>query len=203
MVLALENHTSELQLWHISYPGGEVQRVTNDLNGYLHGGSVSITADSSALVTAQEDRSSRIWVTPIGEGEDRAKQLPGGKFDGSNGVSWTPDGKILTVLKTGDDTNIWLMNRDGTERKQLTADSAVKMLPQISPDGRYIVFDSLHGESWNIWRMDADGSNQKQLTSNTFGDIGPQFTPDGQSVIFWSWTESDSGRIEKVFNRGR
>ena len=197
MVLALENHTAELQLWHISYPGGEVQRVTNDLNGYL-AGSLSITADSSAIVAAQEDRSSRIWVAPTGKGEDRSRQLTVGKFDGLNGVAWTPDGKILCVLKTGDDSNIWLMNRDGTERKQLTADSAVKRLPQMSPDGRHIVFDSLHGESTNIWRMDADGSNQKRLTRGAVGDRGPRFTPDGQWVIFWSWTESGAGRIEKV-----
>ena len=111
MVLALENQTAELQLWHISYPGGEVQRVTNDLNGYL-AGSLSITANSSAIVAAQEDRSSRIWVAPMGKGEDRARQLTVGKFDGLKGVAWTPDGKILCVLKTGDDSNIWLMNRD-------------------------------------------------------------------------------------------
>jgi serine/threonine protein kinase/Tol biopolymer transport system component len=201
MFLGLENHTAKLQLWHISYPGGEVQRVTNDLNGYLEG-SLSITADSSAIVAAQEDSSSRIWVAPMGEGEDRVRQLTVGKFDGLNGVSWTPDGKILCVLKTGDDSNIWLMNRDGAERKQLTANSAVKMLPQMSPDGRYIVFDSLHGESANIWRMDADGGNQKQLTRGAFGDLGPRFTPDGQWVIFWSRTESGSGKIEKVSIEG-
>jgi len=197
MALALENHTAELQLWHISYPGGEVQRVTNDLNGYLEG-SLSITADSSAIVAAQEDRSSRIWLDPVGQGEDRARQLTVGKFDGLNGVAWTPDGRILCVLKTGDDSNIWLMNRDGTERKQLTADSAVKWLPQMSPDGRHIVFASLHVESANIWKMDADGSNQKELTRGAFGDLGPRFTPDGQWVIFWSRTQSGSGRIEKV-----
>ncbi len=201
MFLGLENHTEKLQLWHISYPGGEVQRVTNDLNGYLEG-SLSITADASAMVAAQEDRSSSVWVAPMGEGDDRVRQLTEGKFDGLNGVAWTPDGKILCVLKTGDDSNIWLMNRDGAERKQLTANSAIKMLPQMSPDGRHIVFDSLHGESTNIWRMDADGSNQKQLTRGAFGDLNPQYTPDGQWVVFWSLTESGSGRIEKVSIEG-
>jgi len=201
IVLALENHTSELQLWYISYLGGEVQRVTNDLNGYLEG-SLSITADSTTVVAAQEDRSSRIWVSSMDEKEDHAKQLTVGKFDGLNGVAWTPDGKILCVLKTGDDSNIWLMNRDGTERKQLTADSAVKTLPQMSPDGRHIVFDSLHVESTNIWRMDTDGSNQKQLTGSAFGSFGPHFTPDGQWVIFFTVTESGTPKIEKISLEG-
>jgi Tol biopolymer transport system component len=69
MVLALENHTSELQLWHVSSPGGEAQRVTNDLNGYLEG-RLSITADSTTIVAAQEDRSSRIWVSSMDAKED-------------------------------------------------------------------------------------------------------------------------------------
>jgi len=138
----------------------------------------------------------------MGEGEDRAKQLTVGKFDGLSGVAWTPDGKILCVLKTGDDTNIWLMNRDGTERKQLTADASPKGPPQMSPDGRHIVFSSVHNESTNIWRMDADGSNQKQLTRGAWGDFGPRFTPDGHSVLFFSWVESGSGVIKKISIEG-
>jgi TolB protein len=138
----------------------------------------------------------------MGDGEDRGKQLTVGKLDGLNGVAWTPDGKILSVLTTGDYSNIWLMNRDGTERKQLTADSAVKALPQMSPDGRYIAFNSQLVESWNIWRMDADGSNQKQLTSGVLGNGRPQFTPDSQWLIFWASTESGSTKIEKVSIEG-
>jgi Tol biopolymer transport system component len=135
-------------------------------------------------------------------GEDRANQLTVGKFDGFKWCGLDAGRKILCVLKIGDDSNIWLMNRDGTERKQLTADSAVKMLPQMSPDGRHIVFDSLHVESTNIWRMDADGSNQKQLTGSAFGNLGPRFTPDGQWVIFWTLTESGTPKIEKVSIEG-
>jgi Tol biopolymer transport system component len=117
-------------------------------------------------------------------------------------VAWTPDGKILCVLKTGDDFNIWLMNRDGTEPKQLTADSSEKRWPKMSPDGRHIVFSSFRDEVINIWKMDADGSNQKQLTKGAFEDFVTGFTPDGQWVLFWSWTESGSGMISKVSIEG-
>ena len=197
IVLARANTIAEVQIWHISYPGGEVQRVTNDLNGYLKD-SLSLTADSSALVAVQENTSSRIWVNKLGESDDHARQITDGKFDGLNGVAWTPDGKILCVLKTGDNTDIWSMNRDGTERKQLTTDASDKWSPEMSPDGRYIVFSSLRGGFWNIWRMDADGSNHKQLTTGALGDHGPKFTPDGQWVLFWSWRGAGSGMIMKV-----
>jgi serine/threonine protein kinase/Tol biopolymer transport system component len=196
IVLAFMNKTGELQIWHVSYPGGEVQRVTNELNGYLEF-SLSLTADSSALVGVQEDTSARIWVTTPG-GADRARQITDGKFDGLDGVAWTPDGKILCVLKTGDDTDIWSMNRDGTERKQLTVDGSRKKSPEMSRDGGHIVFTSVRAGDWNIWRMDADGSSQKQLTKNSWFDSGPSFTPDGQWVLFWSFRGAGSRIIGKV-----
>ena len=200
IVLAFMNKTGELQIWHVSYPGGDVQRVTNDLNGYLEF-SLSLTADSSALVAVKEDTSARIWATTPG-GEDRARQITNGKFDGLDGVAWTPDGKILCVMKTGDNTDIWSMNRDGTERKQLTVDGSRKKSPEMSRDGHHIVFTSVRAGDWNIWRMDADGSNQKQLTTGAWFDSGPKFTPDDQWVLFWSFRGVGSRIIGKVSVEG-
>lgn len=59
------------QLWHVSYPGGEARRVTNDTNNYR---GLSLTADSSALVTVQTEQVSDIWIVPNGDA-NRAKQL--------------------------------------------------------------------------------------------------------------------------------
>jgi eukaryotic-like serine/threonine-protein kinase len=200
MVLAFMNTTGALKIWHVSYPSGEVQRVTNDLNGYLEY-SLSLTADASALVAVQEDTSSRIWATTL-VGEDRARQITDGKFDGLDGVAWAPDGKILCVMKTGDNTDIWSMNRDGTERKQLTVDGYRKKSPEMSRDGHHIVFTSIRAGDWDIWSMDADGSNHKQLTTGGWFDSGPSFTPDGQWVLFWSFRGVGSRIIGRVSIEG-
>jgi eukaryotic-like serine/threonine-protein kinase len=203
IVIARDDVTPGSQIWHISYPGGEVRRITNDLTSYMTGDdanhqvSLSITADSSALVALQQDSSSKIWVTAPGEEEARARQITNGKFDGLGGVSWTPDGKILCAMRNGDAQDIWLMNADGTERKQLTADSFTEGRPVMSPDGRYIVFFSDRGGFFHIWRMDADGGNQKQLTEGP-GDYAPKFTHDGRWVLFWSYMWSGTPQIGKV-----
>src|SRR6185369_14358450 len=105
------------------------------------------------------------WVAPIGQGEDRAKQLTVGKFDGSNGVAWTPDGRILCVLRTGDDSNIWKMDADGGNQKQLTRGAVGDIGPQFTPDGRWVIFWTwTESGSGNIQKVSIEGGDPVQLT---------------------------------------
>src|SRR5205809_74569 len=58
---AKEGIASPSQIWHLSYPGGQARRITNDLHNYL---GLSLTADSAALVTVQSEQVSNIWIAP-------------------------------------------------------------------------------------------------------------------------------------------
>src|SRR5688500_382120 len=81
------------QIWHLSYPGGEAKKITNDLNNYQ---GISLNGDSSVLVTIQQNEAMDIWVAPDGDA-GRATQLKSvsSNRDGFDGVRWTPDGKIV------------------------------------------------------------------------------------------------------------
>ena len=101
------------------------------------------------------------------------------------GVSWTPDGKIVYATNAGGRWEIWMINADGTNQKQLTQNCAGNdscSQPFVSPDGRYIVFQVRHNGVRNIWRMDADGGNPTQLTID--GGGVPSFSIDGRFVIY-------------------
>ena len=113
----------------------------------------------------QEDRDANIWVAPNGDA-GRATQLTSvsSELDGSIGVAWTPDGKIVYHSMAGGKEGIWIMEADGKNRKQLTSGETVDILPSVSTDGRYIVFASERAGQRKIWRMDIDGSNPKRLT---------------------------------------
>jgi len=176
---ASEQKSGPSQLWHISYPSGEAHRITNDLNDYL---GVSLTADSTALVTVQSGRPSNIWVVPNGE-TNRAKQITFSNFDGRDGIAWTPDGKIVYASLVSGNSDLWITDADGSNQKQLTIDARNNSYPAPSSDGRYIVFVSDRKGSTNIWRMDRDGSNQTQLT-NGRGEVFPECSPDGKWVVY-------------------
>jgi Tol biopolymer transport system component len=128
------------------FVGGEVHRITNDLNDYH---STSLTADSTALATVQSDVVSHIWVAPNGQAS-RASQVTSGKFDGVEGISWTPDDKIVYSSGVGGNSDIWITDADGSNQKQLTVDAGTNHLPSVSPDGRYIIFTSNRAQATRI-----------------------------------------------------
>lgn len=180
--------SSPHQITYISYPSGEARRVTNDLNDYHR--SLSVTADSGTLVTVQSGLISNIWIMPNGD-TNRAKQITSSRLDGANGISWTPDGKIVYVSTVSGTPAIWAMESDGTAQKQLTTDDRWNAHPSVSNDGRYIVFASVGAGPMNIWRIDIDGGNPKQLTSG-IDERMPLCSPDGKWVVYASFGSGPS-----------
>jgi Tol biopolymer transport system component len=180
-VNARENASLPYQIWLLSYPGGDARRITNDPNSYEV---VSMTDDSSTLAALQTDQLSGLWVIPDGDSE-RAAQIISGKYEGSDGLAWTPDGKLVYASNESGNPDIWMMDSDGNNHRQLTFDSREDTQPTVSRDGRYIVFVSYRSGLAHVWRMEADGGNPKQLTDGRFED-SPQISPDGHWVIYHS-----------------
>jgi len=75
------------------------------------------------------------------------------------------------------------MEADGSNQRQLTAESFDDVDPAASPDGRYIVFTSDRTGGAHVWRINADGSNLKQLSYGA-GESVPQVSPDGKWVVY-------------------
>jgi len=175
------------QLWAVSYPEGVARKITNDLNANY---APTLTADSKSLLAVQGNTNANIWLAPSGN-IGAARQITSGQLEGSGGVVWTPDGRIVYTSYASGNADIWIMNSDGTGHKQLTNDPHLDSSPAVSPDGRYIVFVSQRAGFPSLWRMDLDGSNLKQLTNNA-EDYSPQISLDGQWIVFDSWR---SGRL--------
>ncbi len=181
LVNAAEPGSSQSQIWLIPYPEGEARTITHDLSDY---GGTSLTADSKSLVTVQFDGDSNVWIAPAND-FSRGKQITSGKREGEFGVVWTPDNKVVYTSMASGNLDIWIMNADGTNQKQLTTDPEWDDAPAVSPDGRYIFFDSLRGKLPSVWRMDIDGGNVKQITDKE--DYVQGISPDGQWIVFSSW----------------
>jgi len=177
------------QIWRISYPDGEARRITTDFNDYF---GMSLTADSSALAAVQSNRLSNIWVAPNGDAS-RAVQIKSGgsNLDGTGGLKWTPDGRILYYSLASGVQDIWIMNADGSGQKQLTVQAGANYGARVTPDGRYIVFTSQRGDVAKIWRMDLDGGNPRQLTSGN--GVGAAISPDSRWVIYNSRSSGHAG----------
>ena len=174
------------QLWYLSHPGGDVRRITNDLHDY-NAMTLSLSADSRSLVTVQLQTTSNIWVLPEGDPE-RARQItfgPVGRYDGLNGLAWTPHGKIVYSSHIGDGHAIWQMDAGGANARELTPAGQRDVWPTVTPDGRHVVFCSYRSGVSEIWRMDADGANPLQLTFDG-PNYNPSVFPDGKWLVYES-----------------
>jgi Tol biopolymer transport system component len=143
-----------------------------------------MTADGNTLLADQTKSLSDIWVVPAAPG-GKPTQVTFSKADGYY-VSWAPDGKIIFVSNAGSDSQIWMMNADGSNRRQITSSSQITW-PAASPDGQYVVFSSNRSGTRNLWRVKTDGTDLRQLTNHSSEDGSPRYTPDGKWIMFRSW----------------
>jgi serine/threonine protein kinase/dipeptidyl aminopeptidase/acylaminoacyl peptidase len=192
VALGVDGDDANTQVWRITYPGGEVSQITNDLHD--HGeSSLGLTSDSSMLVTLDSDDPSDIWMAPANQGGGQAEQItstPGGHL-GRQGLASTPDGRFVYASIVSGNLDIWLMDADGRNQKQLTSDVEADSRPTVSHDGRYVAFESKRGNGVShIWRMDMDGGNLKQLTESE--DYEPSFSPDGKWIVYHSYRTGKS-----------
>lgn len=180
------------QLWEVAFPGGQARRITNDLISY---DDVDITADSSTLVSRQNDTPMNIWVAPKGQAS-MARQITTGSLDysGWTALSWTPEGRIVYFSYRDSTPNLWLMEVDGSHARQITSGQEIKFDPSVCPDGHTVVFGSL--TTSGIWRVDIDGGNLKQLTPGPL-EAFSSCSADSKWVVFQSG-RAGAHRIWKV-----
>jgi Tol biopolymer transport system component len=182
---AAEKGSSVAQIWFLPYPSGSLRKITNDLNDYRE---MSLTDDSRALVAIQAEAQVNVWLSSIDAGVNvaRVRQITDGigQNNGVGGLTWLPDGRVVYASRATGSQDIWLMDQDGKNQKQLTtAETRADRYPAVSPDGRYIVFVSNRTNNSNIYRYDLGTGEQKQLTSGV-GEEFPAVSTDGKWVIY-------------------
>ena len=193
--LAQDQQLSPPQLWQISYPEGEARRITNDLNSYAVF-TLTVTDNDSSLIAVQREATSNIWVANVGQPNSEKALTPRkNELEGSRGITWTGDGRIVFDSNIGDGSgSIWSVSTDGGGTVQLLNNKTSDTAPEIPADGRVMVFGSLRNGGNQVWRADLDGSNQRQLTNATGGVPGFSISRDGRWILFNPYT----GGISKI-----
>ena len=86
--------------------------------------------------------------------------------------------------------DIFVMNADGSNRRQLTRNGAANFAPFFSPDGKRIIFSSnvgdQRGREFDLYLMNVDGSGLERVTYEGGFDGFPMWTSDGRRLVFAS-----------------
>lgn len=114
--------------------------------------------------------------------------------------AWSVDGELIAYCHDDGtaevpDPNIWIMNADGSEKRQLTDAAGYDGGPFISPDKHWIVFrsDRKKEHYLQIYVMDIHGEKETPLTDNEGVNWGPYWHPT-QPYIIWSAADHSNPR---------
>ncbi|MBK6586741.1 MAG: PD40 domain-containing protein [Acidobacteria bacterium] len=167
------------QVWTVSRSSGEVRQITNDLSNYSW-----LASTGGKILTVQRNSSSHISVNDLNFADatasGRAVRAESGEI---NQVAFAPDGSILFGSSATGKREIWKMDADGSNAKQLTANANITFGLSVSSVDGSMVFCSSENGKHLLKLADADGRNIRLLTDGP-EDVNPNFTPDGRSVIF-------------------
>ena len=187
VVPATDPEKKEEKKWDVMSPPGPSYDVPIDVTTGTWM-SVDVSPDGSEIVF---DLLGDLYTIPMGGGEAKAI---------TSGIAWdmqprySPNGKWIafTSDRSGGD-NLWVMNRDGSDPKQVSSES-FRLLnqPTWSPDSEYIVgrkhFTSERslgaGEMWIYHRTGGEGLQMTKKRTDQKDTGEPVFSPDGRYLYF-------------------
>lgn len=87
---------------------------------------------------------------------------------------------------------IWVMNADGSNKRQVTRLNAASFAPFFTPDGKKIIFCTNYfatdprKRNFDLALINVDGTGLERVTFNETFDGFPMFSPDGKRLVFAS-----------------
>jgi Tol biopolymer transport system component len=108
-------------------------------------------------------------------------------------IDLSKDGSRLAYSVYATEANIWSIPIPDHPPASLSSASQVTFGSQsvegisVSPDGKWLAFDSSRSGNQDIYRMPVSGGELEQLTTNASDDFLPVWSPDGREIVFYSW----------------
>ena len=85
---------------------------------------------------------------------------------------------------------IFVMDADGSNKRQITNNGAANFCPFFHPDGKHIIFssnmDDARGRNFDLYLIGTDGTGLERVTTDPSFDGFPMFSRDGRKLVFAS-----------------
>lgn len=121
--------------------------------------------------------------------------------------AWSPDASKIAYASTAgssdpDDVsnlNIWVLDADGSEARQIADNGMQDEDPVFSADGSIIYYVAALDECYALWQVELAPGSKPTAITDADGEIvcgeDPSLSPDGQKLYFWS---NQTGQLEAI-----
>jgi Tol biopolymer transport system component len=96
---------------------------------------------------------------------------------------------------------IWIMDANGRNKRQVTNLGCASFAPFLLPDGKRIIFSSNYGDpkgrEFDLWLINVDGSGLERVTHTPDFDGFPMISRDGKKLV---WASNRNGKVQGETN---
>lgn len=107
------------------------------------------------------------------------------------GIPGIAESQIFFVSKRSGNKEIWVMDYDGENQRQVTHQGTISLSPRISPDGSRLAFSSLTKSGWQILMYSMDLNRLVSFPHFGGTNLSPAWSPDGSKLAFSSSRSGD------------
>ncbi len=211
----------DYEIYTASPDGKNIKNLTNS-PGY--DAEATVSPDGKTIIfTSERDGDLELYsMNTKGKNIKRLTNEPG--YDG--GAFFSPDNKMIVYRGSHPSDpklierdkellkehmivpltfEVWTMNADGSNKKQVTKLNAASFAPYFTPDGKRIIFCTNYfatdkgKRNFDLAMINIDGSGLKQVTFNESFDGFPMFSPDGKKLVFASNRNAEKQGDTNVF----
>ncbi len=160
LMSGIENIDEPTRIWQVSTTTGKITQITKTNESYQ---SISLSQNQDKMVAVTIKSDFKLYSHETQNPNNLQSLTEAETFNVSAA------NKIYFSSKIGGNQEIWSMNFDGSQQKQLTSEKGRDFVPIVSHNGQYVFFTSSRSGVDHLWRMNADGTNQLQITQTEGG----------------------------------